>query len=113
MTLTPQQTQALFTLADAIRATAEAFGNPAEAAAERIAIQNEPPAAPAADDSIPFEPAPESEYTVKELRDFLTHAAKERGRGAVTEILNGRKVGDMDEPQRIALRDELKEALGL
>ena len=109
MTLTPQQTQALFTLADAIRATAEAFGNPAEAAAERIAIQNEPPVTPPTDDSIPFEP----EYTVKELRDFLTHAAKERGRGAVTEILNGRKVGDMDEPQRIALRDELKEALGL
>ena len=110
MTLNEQQQSALFALADSIRLVAEAFGAPAEATAERIAIQTEPPAE--APTTPPFDAAPVEDFTLDQLRDFLNDVSKAHSRAEVTAVLAGRKVANMTTEQRIALRSEIVEALG-
>jgi hypothetical protein len=103
MTFTPQQQRALFALADAIRLTAEAFGNPAEAIAERIAIQTEEPAPTPT-------PAPAPTCSVEQVREMLNNLSARYTRKAVAELVGGRKLNTMDAAQLAQLADELMAA---
>ena len=91
--LTNEQQQALFALADSIRQCADAFGAPAEAQAERIAIQTE-----------------EKPVTADTLRDLLNALSREHGRPKVAAVVAGRKINSMGELELAAMFAELKGA---
>ena len=91
--LTNEQQLALFALADSIRQCAEAFGAPAEAQAERLAIQTEAPP-----------------ITADALRDLLNSLSKEHGRPKVAAVVAGRKINSMGELELAAMFAEIKDA---
>jgi hypothetical protein len=103
MRLTEPQRRALFSLADGIRQMAEAFGNPAEAIAERIAIQTE------TEEPAPA-PAPTPTYSIEQVREMLNQASARYTRKAVAELVGQRKLNTMDAVQLALLAKELEAA---
>jgi len=113
MTLDETQVGALIALADAIKNAALAFAGPAEAKAERLAIQHETPTpapAPAPAPAPTPTPTPAPALTVEQLRDLLNGLSKAHGRAEVTRFMAGRKLNELDDAGRAALLLELGEA---
>lgn len=108
MTLNETQVGALIALADAIKNAALAFAGPAEAKAERLAIQHETPTpAPAPAPAPAPTPTPAPALTVEQLRDILNELSKVHGRAEVARFMAGRKLNELDESGRAALLVEL------